>query len=181
MNTENLKRIKVADNFYLDEFIDPVTYFTDEDNGRSRIDERLFDIVQLLRAKHGSSININGWWKHLKPYFDKPQNKLKTIHDFSKYCTSAKVAQWSGFRSKECKIGASKSAHKLGKAIDPKGSGKTLMQIVKDNKDEFYALGLRRLEDVKLTPTWLHMDTETRNERSNTIRIIDYTKETGSF
>lgn len=166
-----MERIKVNNNFFLDEFIDPVTYFTDADNGLSKIDPSLIDCVQLLRDKYGKSINVNGWWKHLPVdllVFD-PVSFLGVME-------SKKVPVWSGLRTELCKIGATKSAHKLGKAIDPKGDEKIFMQIVRDNAKQFYDLGLRRTEDISITNGWLHMDTETRNCKPNSIRVIDRTK-----
>jgi hypothetical protein len=168
-----MERIKVAKNFYLDEFIDPVTYFEMEDNGLSLIDKRLFEIVQLLRDKYGKSIAINNWWK---PYQDwKIKNPTKTVIEFSNFYTKRGNYQWSGYRSIRCKIGAKLSAHKLGKGIDPKGNEKDFYDIVVKNSKEFYDLGLRRLEDIKITIGWLHMDTETRNVKPNTIRVIGLT------
>lgn len=166
-----MSRIKLNTNLYLDELVDPFTYFTEPDNGLSKLDPSLFDIFQLLRDLNGESININGWWKYL------PVDLI--VFDplaFLKLMESKRVPVWSGYRSDKCSIGASKSAHKLGKAIDPKGDQKKFMQLVRDNVPQFYALGLRRLEDISITKGWLHMDTEPRNCKPNSIRVIDKTK-----
>ena len=168
-----MTRIKLRPNLYLDELVDPVTYFTEHDNGLSKLDKSLFDIFQLLRDLYGSSISINGWWKHL------PEDMTSfNASDFLKEMANKKVPIWSGYRSELCTIGASKSAHKLGKASDPKGDEKKFMQIVRDNASKFYALGLRRVEDISITIGWLHMDTENRNCKPNSIRVIDKTKST---
>ena len=166
-----MERIRLTENFYLDEFVDPVTYFTDIDNGLARLDFNIVKCVQLLRTKAGHSININGWWKHL-PEDVNGFDPVKFLNEM----ISKRVPVWSGFRSELCKIGASKSAHKLGKAVDPKGNQKEYYKIVEDNAQEFYALGLRRLEDISITNGWLHMDTEKRNCKPNSIRVIDRTK-----
>ena len=50
------KRKKVSKNFYLDEFVDPHTYFTKVDNGLSEVDHRLFKLAQELRDDYGSGI-----------------------------------------------------------------------------------------------------------------------------
>ena len=164
-----MNRIAVNRNFYLDEFVDPVTYFTEPDNGLSKIDPSLIDLVQLLRDLYGKPISINGWWKHLPENMDDPVA-------FLQWCEDNKVPVWSGLRTGLCKIGASKSAHKLGKAIDPKGPEDEFFKIVKDNAQRFYDLGLRRLEDTSITKGWLHMDTEERNCKPDSIRVIDLTK-----
>lgn len=166
-----MNRIQVNTNWYLDEFVDPVTYFTEPDNGLSKLDPSLFDLAQLLRDKFGNSISINGWWKRLPVdthVFD-PVAFLRVME-------AKKVPVWSGLRTSLCNIGAQKSAHKLGKAIDPKGDEKVFMQIVRENAPQFYALGLRRLEDISITNGWLHMDTHSVNCKPNSIRVIDKTK-----
>lgn len=166
-----IERKQVSKDFYLDEFIDPVTYFTDADNGLSKIDSSLIDCVQLLRDIYGSSISINGWWKHLPA-----DMAVFDAAAFLGVMEAKKVPVWSGLRTSLCKIGAPKSAHKLGKAIDPKGDEQAFFKIVKDNARQFYDLGLRRLEDISITNGWLHMDTEERNCKPNSIRVIDRTK-----
>lgn len=169
-----MKRIKLTPNFYLDEFIDPVTYFTECDHGLSKLDMNIVFCVQLLRTKSGHSIGINGWWRHL-PKDCEGMTTLESM-DFLEEMTEKRVPVWSGFRSSLCKIGAAKSAHKLGKAVDPKGNEKEMFKIVEENAKDFYKLGLRRLEDISITKGWLHMDTETRNCKSDSIRVIDRTK-----
>lgn len=166
-----MKRIKLSKSLHLDELIDPVTYFTELDNGLSKIDNSLIDIFQLLRDKYGKPIRINGWWKYL-PSDMTVFNPL----DFLKLMEYNKVPVWSGYRSKFCLIGASKSAHKLGKAIDPKGDEKELYKIVKENAKLFYDLGVRRLEDISITNGWLHIDTLEINTKPNSIRVVDLTK-----
>lgn len=162
-----MERIKVAKNFYLDEFVDPVTYFTENDHGMSMIDKRLFKIAQLLRDKYKAAIRINGWWKHLPEDMEnfKPEDFLKEMQ--RKY-----VPVWSGIRTPLCKIGAKYSAHKYFKAIDPKGNQKEFMRIVEENLQEFYKLGLRRIEDIKITKGWIHLDTLERNTRINQINVV---------
>lgn len=164
-----LERIKVSDNFYLDEFVDPETYFKQADNGLSKIDNRLFKIAQLLREKYGKSININNWWAYYVSNIDK-----KSIDEIiSDILKSRTLSKWSGLRTDSCTIGAKLSAHKLGKGIDPKGNQVALMQVVRDNAKAFYDLGLRRLEDIKITKGWLHMDTNERNTIAGHINVVD--------
>ena len=163
-----MKRIQLSANLFLDELVDPLTYFTEDDNGLSKIDKKLIPIFQLLRDKYGKSIGVNGWWKHLPAdmiVFD-PEAFLNLM-------IKTKVPVWSGYRSPFCKIGAAKSAHKQGKAQDPKGDEKEFFRIVCENAKEFYILGLRRIENVQYTKGWMHGDTLTTNHQPNKIRIIN--------
>ena len=67
-----------------------------------------------------------------------------------------------GFRPKDCKIGAPKSQHKLGKAVDlhPIGmtaeDGRTLIRKAVD------AGGLVNLGGVELGVSWIHIDCRDR-------------------
>ena len=161
-------RIPVSKNFFLDEFIDPFTYFNTPDNGLSKIDNRLFAIAQKLRELVGKSMSINNWWSYYEA-----NKKSMSIEKIIMNIEKSSLSKWSGLRTERCSIGAAKSAHKLGFAIDPKGSGKELFSIVEKNAKAFHELGVRRLEDTTITPTWLHLDTWERNVAKNTIRVVD--------
>ena len=169
-----MDRIQVSENFYLDEFIDPHTYFNDTDNGRSRLDIVLIAIAQKLRTLYEEPIFINNWWKTFKKY-EKTRTKIQIIAIIE---NDDNIYKWSGIRTIRCRIGASKSAHRLGKAIDPKGDEQKMFNIVKNNAKEFHAMGVRRLEDVSITKGWLHIDTLERNTKPNSIRVVDLKKST---
>lgn len=171
-----MERIQVTTNFYLDEFVDPHTYFNRQDNGRGLIDHRLFAIAQQLRDYKGESISINNWWSRFLEL-----EGIAPIHTIIDQIENSNYHKWSGFRSARCRIGSSQSAHKLGQAIDPKGDQNELFKIVEDNAKVFYAMGLRRLEDPKITKGWLHMDTLERNTEPNKIRIVDLTSHVGDI
>lgn len=67
----------------------------------------------------------------------------------------------SGFRERKQRVGGEYSQHRLGKALDAKSKrykpAQMLAMILK-NPLPFYEAGLTRIEDVKFTPTWLHLD-----------------------
>jgi len=173
-----MQRIPVATNFFLDEFVPPSTFFKTFDHGLAIVDTKLFEIAQLLRTKYGKSIGINNWWAYYLENKDTMplDDIIKNIETKTKLVWNKKlqtVYKWSGYRPPHCPIGAPASAHKLGKGIDPKGPETELMQIVRNNIKEFYALGLRRLEDIKITPGWLHMDTHTHNTIPNHVNVVD--------
>lgn len=168
------ERIKVSKFFYLDEFVDVYTYVHSPDNGLSLIDKRLFDIADLLRELKGSPGVINTWWNY---YIGKINNTdIKTVIFNIEKANS--IRKWSGYRSSRCMIGAKNSAHKQGKAFDMVGLSGFMYDIVKENAEKFYNLGLRRMEDYRITPTWLHLDTLERNTEPNSIRVVDLTKAT---
>lgn len=163
------ERISVSKNFHLDEYVDPQTYFSRADHGLGLMDANLFKIVQKLRNLKGSSIGINNWWSNLDRYNG---NAL----DFLYWCEANHRYVWSGYRSPLCHIGSSRSAHKQGRAADPKGDQKLYFKLVKENAELFHCLGLRRLEDISITPGWLHVDTLEHNTQPNSIRVVDLKK-----
>jgi hypothetical protein len=151
-----MSRIKVSDNFFLDEFIDDKTYKEEVDNGLSKIDQRLIKIAQFIRTKTGKTVVINNWIGG---------GKFKE----------------SGLRRHDTSTGAPLSQHKLGKAIDVKQlgmTGKLWRKFVEENAKELYDLGVRRIEDESITPSWLHIDLRPHN-LGRVIRVIDLKKETG--
>jgi hypothetical protein len=167
-----MERIQVSENFYLDEFIDPHTYFNNTDNGRRTLDITLIPIAQKLRTLYGKPIYINNWWDTFKKY-EATRTKIQIVAIIENDST---LHKWSGLRTNRSSIGAPKSAHRVGKAIDPKGDETKLFNIVKNNAKEFYAMGVRRLEDVSITNGWLHIDTLERNTKPNSIRVVDLKK-----
>ena len=158
-----MERIKVSNNFYLDEFIDPHTYINDLHHGLNLLDFRLIQIAQKVREFCGKPLFINTWWD----FQDKSISEIEN---------DTSIRKWSGLRTSRCNIGAKNSAHKLGKAIDLKGNQKELFGLVKENAKEFHAIGVRRLEDPNITIGWLHVDTLERNTKPNSIRVVDLTK-----
>lgn len=171
-----MNRIQVSENFYLDEFVDPHTYFTRPDKGRNLMDERLFKIAQAVRDAHGKALAINNWHAFLDAY-QKP-GKTFNAPEFLYWCEAKRISVWSGYRSSLSHVGAKTGAHYKGLAIDLKAPGKELFKIVKDEAEYYYHLGVRRLEDIRITPTWLHIDTWERNTQPNSIRVVDLTKAT---
>ncbi len=70
----------------------------------------------------------------------------------------------SGLRETDSRTGAPKSAHKRGMAFDCKPAHTTVREMydyVLDNQHEFPLI--RRIENIKATPTWLHVDVVPHN------------------
>lgn len=123
-------REKVSQHFFADEFLHPNT--TDI----SLIDARLIDVAEFIRTTTGRPVTINN------------------------YATGGQYKE-SGLREQNTTTGAKKSAHKLGLAIDVKVKGMTGREMYDwaiKHAYPLYQLGVRRIEDVSLTPTWLHLD-----------------------
>lgn len=169
-----MERIKVNTNFYLDEFIDPFTYFNTEYHGLSIIDNRLFDIAQLLRYHYMKPIYINNWWS----YYLQKKEVWSLDYIIERIEKKKNIHKWSGIRTQRSNVGSVLSAHRKFKAIDPKGNEIKLFKIVKENAKVFYDLGVRRLEDYRITPGWLHIDTSERNTKPKSIRVVDLRRST---
>lgn len=163
-----MERVVLNEYLYLDELVDPVTYFTEPDHGLSKIDPRVPKLFYLLRSKSGHPIEVNNWWKHLPADFTGFNPEL-----FLKQCIAIGAHVWSGYRPEFCLIGAKASAHRKGHAQDPKGDEQEFFRIICENAREFYVIGLRRVENPEYTNGWLHMDTSTNNHVPNRIRIVN--------
>jgi hypothetical protein len=158
----NNNRIKVSDWFYLDEFFTP-QICEEGESALVRMDLRLLKIADTFREKIGRPTFINNW-------------------------INGGDLDECGWRDSNTTVGAKMSRHKqiwidpntkkkVFKAIDihvAKYSGKDLLVVFKANAKLFYDLGVRRIEDVRLTSGWLHMDTD-EHGISNTILVVGST------
>lgn len=74
--------------------------------------------------------------------------------------------QYCGLRQPDCPVGAFMSIHKFGCAGDLHFKNYTVQevyaQVLKD-KAKWYNYGLRRLEGIEDTPSWLHIDCANTN------------------
>ena len=136
-----MSKIKVSENFYLDEFIDPTTYNKFGINSLRYIDENIIKAVQYLRTALDMPITVNNWATG-GPY------------------------QESGLRNFETSTGAKYSAHKFGKAADLKIGKLTsyeMCNLVKKHEEELLKIGIKRMEAPEYTVgknrSWLHLDT----------------------
>ena len=135
-----MKRIQVSDNFYLDEFIDPVTYNRFGYKSQRYMRPEVIKVAQTIREFTDLPITINNW-------------------------ATGGAYKESGLRNFTTSTGATYSAHKFGAAADLK-IGKLnsfeMADIIIDNYDMFREMGLTRIEDAKYTigksRSWLHFD-----------------------
>jgi hypothetical protein len=151
-----MNRIKITDNFYLDEFIPPEIYSVRGASSIELLDIRIIAGVQFIRekaeAKYGSGVSftVNNWF-----------NK-GTRHE-------------SGLRLPNTRTGAKWSQHKYGRAVDivPKGlSVAQLFEIVKENERYLLDSGfITTVENIAFTKTWLHVDC--RYTGLDSLRIVN--------
>lgn len=171
-----MERIEVSKHFTLDEFVDIRSYLKDDDNGLSKVSPVIIDLTELLRVKYGKPIYVNTWWKlyiKLKEDGKTDDEIIEIVENSTKGTPGSKVSKWSGYRPPHCPIGASKSIHKKGGASDNKGAKPSVfLKIIEENAKEFYDMGLRRIEGIEHTPTWLHMDTGMAHHKPGFIRVV---------
>ncbi len=141
-------RIKISENFYLDEFIYPDLYKSKGRKSRWYIDQRVIDIVQYIRTKTGKPVTVNTWWNSSGGF------KLRGLRPFN-----------TG-------TGASLSQHKFGKAADFDVKGYTAEQVrdkIKNEwKDDLMKMGLSAIEDGV---NWVHIDV--RNTGKDDLMIFN--------
>jgi len=126
--------MKVAKNFELQEFVDPVTYMIRGQKSIELIDPRLIKLAQFFHDYFKVPITINNW-------------------------QSGGQYKESGLRTWLSKTGAVYSQHKYGRAADLKLEGLEPEEVRKEIRrmwHEFKAAGLTTIE--KDTPNWVHID-----------------------
>lgn len=122
--------------FDVREFVDLRTWNTLRERAACLIDPRIVRICDLVRDTTQRPVIVNNW--HRGGPYDS-----------------------SGFRSIWDNTGGKLSQHRTGRAADLKVSGLTplaVWQIINAHRAEFAAVGLTTIEDIKYTPTWLHLD-----------------------
>ena len=100
-----IERIKITENFYLDEFFDKKTYMKYAKAGilwklLLKLDMSLIEGLQILRTMLGVPFTINNWY-----YIDYLKGKETR-------------REWSGFRPAGTPYWSENSMHSLCKAID---------------------------------------------------------------
>lgn len=124
-----MNRIKISENFFLDEYIPKELYLSADDPSKliSLIEPELIVSDQLLRNEFGPVI-INNWW-------------------------SGGDRHLSGFRPQDCKIGASKSDHKRGMASDKIFINTTANIVRMYIRENWEILGITKIE---IDISWVH-------------------------
>jgi uncharacterized protein YcbK (DUF882 family) len=126
--------MKVSEHFDLRELVDPSTFENEGANAVKLIDKRIPALLEKIRQLCGNrSMTINNW------------------HTGGRF-------QYRGYRPQYVKVGAAKSMHKQGKAVDFDVKGMTADEvrgILRLNQIELMKLGLTRIETGV---SWVHID-----------------------
>lgn len=129
--------MKVSTDFFLEEFVDPVTFAAFGESSIWFIDPVIIRVVQFIRGRHKQPVTVNNW--HI------PGGKYKE----------------SGYRRPDSATGGNLSQHKFGRAADVKIVGTTRQELYKDiidNQSLYIKVGLTAVEHIDSTPSWLHVD-----------------------
>lgn len=125
---------KISEHIDLRELIPPETWKLHATGAIEFIDPRIPCLLERIRSLCGNQpMTINNW--HYGGRF-----------------------KYRGFRPESCKIGAVKSQHKVGKAVDFDIKGMTAEQVrgvLRLNQIELMKLGLTRIETGV---SWVHID-----------------------
>jgi hypothetical protein len=131
-----MRRVRVTENFFLDEFIDPSTYAARGARSIELMDMRIILAVQYIRD-HLGPVTVNNW-------------------------VNGGKRRLSGLRPHNTTTGARWSQHKYGRAIDMQVQGKTpaeVHQFIMDNERLFIEKQwITTIEELEDTPTWTHID-----------------------
>jgi hypothetical protein len=157
-----MERIRLTNNFFLDELVPPELYLQFGANARWFIRKEVIYLLQHLRSRHGAIV-VNDWSLHgersAEEFLSLPKQEQKAF--FTE----------SGFRLFNTGTGASFSMHKFGAAAD----AKFLQAKVEDVRDEiklhypdYRKIGMTAIEGN--TKTWLHFDI--RNTGSKQLLIL---------
>ena len=140
-------RYKVSTNFNLDEFVNPMLYHTFGERSIHYVQKPVIIAAQLLRIKFGLA-EINTWYDG--------GNKTD-----------------SGVREFDSAVGAGRSYHKYGGAIDIRfkdASPEDVRKYILGNQNVFLNVGITTIEDG--TPTWTHIDS--RNTNMKNIYVVPF-------
>jgi hypothetical protein len=128
--------MKVSKNFDLWEFVSKKILAQGEKTALLTVDKRIITVAQAIRddIDRGVFINTYNLGGHLEN---------------------------SGVRDFDTPIGAKYSQHKYGRAIDikvPSMNHKEVVERIMKREMFFFNLGVRRIESLEATPTWIHID-----------------------
>jgi hypothetical protein len=122
--------------FNIQELVHPFYYNRFGNGAWKFLNERQLYIIDYLREEIDEPITINNW--HVGGKLDS-----------------------CGLRPFNDPDGAEFSIHKFGGATDlhfKKSSPKLVYDYILANEKKFYDIGIRRIENIKYTPTWVHID-----------------------
>jgi len=135
--------LKVSKNFIIQEFVPENLYNIWGNKSIYFVDKRCFKIAQFIRDRFNKTTTINNW------YFGNTLNNR-------------------GFRMPNSTVGGTLSQHKFGRAIDFNVDGmssKEIFEDIKNNKELYFNNFITTVENVKYTPSWIHLDCRFTNQK----------------
>lgn len=130
---------KVSSNFDVREFLHPSVWKAlPWPSCLWVLDERMWKYAELLRSMIGDDVYVNTW-----------------------FYGGDLVGRGHRPRTFFPKGGGSLSQHYLSRAVDAssrKMTAQEMFRLILDNEQKFIDIGITTLEDISLTPTWVHAD-----------------------
>jgi len=133
-----MARIKLTENFYLDEFIHPDIYKQFGARSQLYINPILVELCQEIRENWGEPISINTWNaggnfinSGLRDYKNPLNGRLNRSRHYYGLCADMKTRDIKG-----------------------------LQEHIYKNREKYYSLGLRVIERFKYTKSWCHVSVE---------------------
>ena len=114
----------------------------------SLIDNRILWTADALRSRYGTMIANDWLWRSDKNSYN-----------------------YRGFRPKDCRVGASFSMHKFGRALDCKFKNVTVEEVRTDiNRNDNYAF--KYITTIEVDVSWLHFDCRNHDKLQYGIKLI---------
>jgi len=145
-----MERIRLTNDFFLDELVPPELYLQFGANARWFIRKEVIYLLQRLRSRHGAII-VNDWSYYGERSAEEFLNLPKKEQDV---CFTE-----SGLRLFNSETGAHFSMHKFGAAADAKFLHARVEDVrheIKLHYPDYRKIGMTAIEDN--TRTWLHFD-----------------------
>ncbi len=171
-----MERIKVAENFYLDEFIPRHLYVRYHHKPHILLNlilPEVFEIAQKLRDKYGP-MYINDWWGMDARMFYVAM-KAKTVRNWSGLRTPFwtdfdKIHSWKNFIIYHNKYYSEAASHSRGSVFDAKFKDhQNTDHIVEDLRLNHKVYGITELETG--TGTWVHTGIRLNYEDEDSLYI----------
>lgn len=157
-------RIYITPNILLHECLDPWTLaYWGVSKSKKFVPFNILEDCQTIRDEADVPITINTWWyKFPDPveFIKQPKHVINSVRKFSGFRPPQwvidKLVQQVGATPIKV-VGAIASAHRAAKACDPKSklSPEEMLDII---FDKWPLVHCNRVENLKHTPTWLHLD-----------------------
>jgi hypothetical protein len=106
----------------------------------------------------GKSLTILDAYVELLNVFPDIYVNAMQITDGSGNTTQKRVFNNCGWRSPDSRVGAPRSAHKIGRALDLHVKTTNISKLYDYVRENYEMLGISRIEDIRDTPTWVHID-----------------------